>query len=112
VKVKRVIGFILGFLVIAGSILSVYILAASKTPEQNRAWKYDFGFTMGQDFFFTPLIYILAQYGLHKYVFSSKGQKPGRVKEAVKKRCLDKNFTKVLNGEPLKKEPSNQTELR
>ena len=69
VKIKKYIGIGIGVLSAFGCIFIIYILAANKSKEQNDSWMYDFSWMVFQDFFFTPLIFILLQILCIKYAY-------------------------------------------
>ena len=75
-RIKRCFGMGLGVIFALGAILSIYILAANKSEEQNLAWKYDFCFTISQDVILVPLITIMVQYLIFS-IAVTKGNKLG-----------------------------------
>ena len=62
VLVKRILGVFFGIIGSGGSIFVIFVLAANKDEEQNKAWRYDFGFTLIMDNIINPLLFILIQY--------------------------------------------------
>jgi len=60
--VKRILGVFFGIIGSGGSIFVIFVLAANKDEEQNKAWRYDFGFTLIMDNLINPLLFILIQY--------------------------------------------------
>mmetsp|Transcript_24177 Transcript_24177/g.21242 ORF Transcript_24177/g.21242 Transcript_24177/m.21242 type:complete len:215 (-) Transcript_24177:799-1443(-) len=60
-KVKRGFGFFLTFCVMAGCIFSVFVIDAQSDHDDRMQWLVLFAQTFFQDFFITPLVFLIVQ---------------------------------------------------
>jgi len=61
VKIRRSVGFLLTFCVMAGCIFAVFVIDAQSSHDDRMQWLVMFAQTFFQDFFITPIIFLLIQ---------------------------------------------------
>jgi len=72
ISAKRAIGKFLTFCVSGGCIYSIFLVAATNTDTEAAKWTFDFAFIMVQDWILFPLLILLFQRGLSRYVKRAK----------------------------------------
>jgi hypothetical protein len=99
-KIRRIIGFVMSLLVICGSILAIFIIAANNTPEEDFAWKADFIKSTIQDFIITPVLFLAIQYVLYKVTLTNlfRSSKP-RTRNFFKRYFLNSKLAGLFESQ-------------
>ena len=101
-KIKRAIIYLFVFLVVIGSIFTIFIIDAGSTSEDRNAWKINFVIILAQDLFFTPFLSLTLQLFFLRLARSrTLERKVPRVMKFVKSKLLNEKLF-FLNPEAAK----------